>query len=478
VPALPPVSIPGRRRSPFIAIPSPDSASLASIFSVRNVRLFILLKIFFNARFYYPIFTILFLDFGLTMAQFALLNAVWAATIVVMEVPSGALADVIGRRKLLVASGVLMVLEMALLVFAPRNHPQWTLGLFLLNRILSGMAEAMASGADEAIAYDALKQAGREADWPRVLELQMRCQAIAYIVALSLGAAVYDPRLMQAAADFLGCQYQFTQAVTLRIPLAMTFLMSLGTLAIVLRFEEAGNTPRQKNNASAPGFQDLQQALALTLRAGSWIWHHGFARAIILGGLLFDSFGRMVITLSSQYYRMVQVPEALFGVIGSVLALSGIFIPRVARRMVNRFSPRTNVLVTGVLILIGMSGMSGFFPYWGLLPAFMVSGSMYLTSFFISRYLNQVTESSQRATVLSFKGLFYNLAYGLVGLGYSVMLAVYRGSLPGDFTAPGTGSVEDFLYMHTFVVFPGCFLLGLILLSILIRRVLATRHEH
>lgn len=55
----------------------------------------------FNCRFYYPIFTILFLDFGLSVAQFAVLNAVWAATIVMAEVPSGALADVVGRRRLL-----------------------------------------------------------------------------------------------------------------------------------------------------------------------------------------------------------------------------------------------------------------------------------------------------------------------------------------------------------------------------------------
>ncbi|MFW5811251.1 MAG: MFS transporter, partial [Thermodesulfobacteriota bacterium] len=86
-----------------------------SPFSIRNVRLFIAFRIFFNARFYYPVFTILFLDFGLTLEQFALLNAAWAASIVLLEVPSGALADTMGRRNLLVATGVLMVAEMALL---------------------------------------------------------------------------------------------------------------------------------------------------------------------------------------------------------------------------------------------------------------------------------------------------------------------------------------------------------------------------
>ena len=445
-----------------------------NIFSVRNVRLFILLRIFFNARFYYPVFTILFLDFGLTMAQFALLNAVWAATIVILEVPSGALADVIGRRKLLVASGVLMVLEMAFLAFAPRNHPHLTFALFLCNRILSGTAEAMASGADEAIAYDALKAAGQEAQWPRVLELQMRCQSIAFVVAMSIGAAVYDPRLMQAAADVVGIDFQFTQAVTVRIPLLLTFAMGLVTLALVLRFEEVATPPSRKGATTAPGGQNLKQALLLTLKAGGWIWRHGFARAIILAGLLFDSFARMVITLSSQYYRTIQIPEALFGLIGAALALAGVFIPRIARAMADRFAPRTNVLFTGAIILVGLAAMTLFIPYGGLGPALLVFGSMYLTGFFVSHYLNQVTDSSRRATVLSFKGLFYNLAYGLAGIGYSVMLALYRPRVDGGQVPMGEGSVEDWLFIKTFGVFPGGFLIGLLLLTIVIRHVLRT----
>lgn len=70
-------------------------------FDIPDVRWFIAFRVFFNSRFYYPVFTILFLDFGLTVAQFSILNAVWAATIVLAEVPSGAVADILGRKRLL-----------------------------------------------------------------------------------------------------------------------------------------------------------------------------------------------------------------------------------------------------------------------------------------------------------------------------------------------------------------------------------------
>ena len=58
-----------------------------------TARLFSWFRVLFNARFYYPIFTILFLDLGLSLGEFAALNVVWAVTIVLLEGPSGALAD-------------------------------------------------------------------------------------------------------------------------------------------------------------------------------------------------------------------------------------------------------------------------------------------------------------------------------------------------------------------------------------------------
>ena len=91
----------------FVPIFNKEKFIEPSPFAIGNVRRFIAFRAFFNARFYYPVFTILFLDFGLTLTQFALLNVVWAVTIVLLEVPSGALADTLGRKNLLVFAGAL-----------------------------------------------------------------------------------------------------------------------------------------------------------------------------------------------------------------------------------------------------------------------------------------------------------------------------------------------------------------------------------
>jgi MFS family permease len=437
-----------------------------SPFQIRNIRLFIAFRVFFNCRFYYPVFAILFLDYGLTLEQFALLNAAWAATIVMLEVPSGALADTVGRKNLLVFSGFLMVIEMILLCFAPRGNPHILFAIFLVNRVLSGAAEASASGADEAIAYDTLREQGDIKDWPRVLEVQMRVQSIAFIIAMSLGAAVYDPNLMQRVAEWLGLNVAFNHSMTLRIPPFLTLLMAVLTLLTATRMQETGHRNHQEHAARGPS---IAEAFKLTFAAGRWILKTPFALIIILAGLLFDNCIRMIVTLNSQYYRLIGLPEATFGLIGSGLALLGLIIPRLARRMVQKFPPAFNLGVMIGLTLIGLTGITFFWPIIGLLPVIVLRAVIYLQHFFQSQYLNRVTSSHQRATVLSFKGLSFNLAYGLIGVLYSVLLAHLRFQIGAARPGIAGAQLESLVFIRSIAWFPGYFLLTMLAVLVFAR---------
>jgi len=86
----------------------------------RNLRLFVWFRVLFNARFYDPVFAILFFDFGLSPLQFYLLNGVvWTLASILLEVPSGALADRFGRKSLLITAALLMMVEMAVFCVTP-----------------------------------------------------------------------------------------------------------------------------------------------------------------------------------------------------------------------------------------------------------------------------------------------------------------------------------------------------------------------
>ncbi len=395
----------------------------SSPYQIPNVRLFIIFRVLFNARFYYPVFSILFLDFGLTLSQFAILNAVWAATIVLCEVPSGALADTIGRRNLLVFASSLMVLEIALWAFVPRTNLSLLFWVFVLNRILSGMAEAAASGADEALAYDSLLKEGDINDWGRVLERQIQWQSAGFVIAMTLGGAVYDPGLLQKLVNLAGLQLEVTRETCLRLPIYLTLLTALLTFFTTLRMQEVAVSEKVSPTVEQP---NISTAFRLVWQAGCWIFRTPFVLGLILFGLLYDSVIRMLITMASQYYRLIEIPEVAFGLIGSFLALFGFFIPGLARRLTQRRTALFNLMLTAALILLGLIGMGQAWPWFGILPALLLFANLYLIGFFLSHYLNQATSSEQRATVLSFKGLFLNLGYGGIGLLYALLLAFLR----------------------------------------------------
>jgi len=431
-----------------------------------NVRRFIAFRAVFNARFYYPVFTVMFLDYGLSMEQFALLNTVWAFTIVLAEVPSGALADLTSRKHLLVATCWLMIGEMALLGFVPLGNGTVIFTVFLINRILSGLAEALASGADEAMAYDTLVADGDPEEWPRVLDIQMRVQNIAYMITMTLGAMAYAPDTVNRVLHWVGVQVELSQEVTMRFPVFLTLGLGICSLVITLGMDDPA-VDRELPEANLSLSQRIGAVTQQTMQAGRWILVTPMALAIILFGMSFDHVLRMIVTLTSQYYRLIGLPEASFGVIGSGVAIIGLGVPRLAREMVERLQPRTNVVLITLLALISLWGLTRFIPIFGVVPMVMVFVTMMLTSFFTSTYLHRITESSRRATVLSFKGLAFNGGYCLIGILYAGLIVHLRGDIGGRSGAGDFAVVQDEAFRRSMDWFPW-YLSGMLLVVTLI----------
>ena len=398
--------------------PPPTTFEIAE----RNTNAFLWFRVLFNSRFYYPIFTILFLDFGLSIEDFALLNALWAASIVVFEVPSGALADKLGRRRLVVFSSWLMVIEMAILCFMPIGGLLvWP--LMALNRIISGLAEACCSGADEALVYDALPVEGREAAWTRVLARLMRWQSLTFMLVALTGAATYSQDFMNGAARWLHCDFTFSKEVCMRIPLFLNLGMALATVWSALLM-----TDTHQHAPDTSGLKALiKDSFGQMLNAARHILRSPAAIVIILTGLLYDSFMRLFYTVGSNYYRLLGIDEAWNGLSLAASSLLGIGTALVVEKLVGNASPSRNMGMVAILILIGLSGIALMIPGWAgvlfVVPFWLGMRSLH---YFISQYLNRVSEPSTRATVLSFKGLTMNLAYGIVMIAYQMQTWALR----------------------------------------------------
>ncbi|MCL9774282.1 MFS transporter [Vibrio methylphosphonaticus] len=389
--------------------------TLREVLQVRNVRYFLMFRSSYFARFYYPVFTLLYLDYGLTLSQFAMLNVVWAATIVLAEVPSGAFADTLGRKKLVVLSSIIMFVEIAMIAFVPTGNSNLVFGVFLVNRVLSGLAMALASGADEALAYDTLKEQGKEEAWPRVLQIQLRIASSVGIFVTLLGAAMYDVSFMAKVYHLLGLVEPESTQDIMRIPVYATLLVAMIAIYAALSMREAKKTLPEHGGKIATTLASLK----LTQVTAKWVMSTPYVLFILLYYSLFEHTSRMFLTMNSQYYRAIDIPIIYFGLIGAGISVLQILLAGKSRRLAESMEPKKFIFIMGLATMATYYWISLGWSIYGVIPALLLIFIIMTMNIFISYHLNKNTESHNRATVLSFKGLMFNIGYGSIGILYA-----------------------------------------------------------
>ncbi len=416
----------------------------------RNIPLFIAFRLLFNARFYYPIFAVIQLDYGLTISQFAILNAVWAISIVLLEVPSGALADRFGRKRMVVGAAILMVIEMAVIAFVPLGSSTLVFWAWVINRILSGAAEASASGADEALAYDSIPLEEQKKRWPKVLSRLMSLYSIAFVIAMLVGSAIYDPTLLNRVLGWFGSDLTLNKETVLRFPIYLTLFTGICAVAVSLFMKEP-----DRDSAHDESYSMWSEIFEV----GKWILRHPFVYALILAALVHDSVIRLFLTSASEYYRLIDIPVAWFGVIGAAFAALGIFIPKIAEWLVSNRSIRTNYVFVSIATFLGLIGISFAIPIWGVGVIVFFGIGMGFLNFYTSHYLNAEVDSKRRATVLSFKGLALNLGFGGMSILYGgILKMISEKNDPVAEQGEGAGSA----FRESLSWLPGTFLIALV----------------
>lgn len=379
----------------------------------------------------------MFLDFGLTQGQFAQLNFAWAIAIVLLEVPSGALADQFGRKKLVVCAAVLMMIEMLIMLLMPVAAPVlfpddpvglqravWLLfGVFLVNRVISGAAEAAASGADEALAYDSLPETDRDATWSKLMSQLMMWQSIAFIVVTIVGAAAYDAKFLNSLIAKLGIDFTFQAHQALKLPILFTLGMSIGALVVALKMKE--NSPVQVDKSLSLK-NSIRENFARTFAAGKWILATPAALMLILVGLSFDSIIRLYYTVGSIWLKVIGYEPVQFGMISVAGSITGILAAVMSKRLVDKRSPNYNFRTLIIMVFLGILSLAFPIKYWSVIFLPFLWLSMRFLHFILSTYLHRVTPSESRATVLSFRGLTMNLAYGLLTMLYASQVSILR----------------------------------------------------
>ena len=131
--------------------------------NARSQTIFRLYQLFSGIAFTGPIWAVYLLSRGLTLTQFGLVEASLHVGMLAAQVPTGALADSLGRRRMMVVAGGFTALGELGYVFAP------TFGLICLAGRRARRRFALRTGTDEAYLFDSLAHDDAQAQFPRML---------------------------------------------------------------------------------------------------------------------------------------------------------------------------------------------------------------------------------------------------------------------------------------------------------------------
>ncbi len=314
---------------------------------------------------------------GFSLVEIGLAEAVFHVVSLCCELPSGLLADVLGRKWTLTASHVMFVLSTLLMVAS-----QGMAGV-CLSLAFSALGYNLESGTREAITYESMLQAGRETDYLRFSSLQNG------VFRFSSGGAM----LLAGATVLLGWR---------RAYLLDTGIALIGLAAVLTITEPQRDVP-------GTTLRTLPAALAETVR-GAWtlLRSDGTAvRIMVLNALVGACATLTGFYLQEKVEAAVTVP-ALLGPALFTLGLGGGLAGLLTGRL-DRLSYPKVVAVTGAGVLFCALAARGIclpvLMAFGLLAG-LLDDSLQLVS---DKKLNDRFPSAQRATLISVSSMIFSV---------------------------------------------------------------------
>lgn len=326
-----------------------------------------------------PVIVIFFETRGLSLADVLLLQAWFAVLVMVLEVPSGYVADLLGRRGAMIAGGVFLGLGHTWLVFA---HGFWPLALF---EGCLAVAFSLISGADLALLYDtelALEEEGGHR------QKAVRRLFFARNLSEALAAALCSALLLVVSMDGIAV----VQAVCGWLPLVLAFSLV--------------EPPRRRLDRSSHG-----RNMALILRAV--LIDSRILRLTFLAMSIWALTTMFAVWLLQAHWRAEGVELAHFGYLWGLLTLISAVAGRYAQSLEARFGSTAMLAVIGAGPVLGYLAMG----LLGVVAAVAASSVFFVCRGFglviLRDAFNRRVGSEYRATANSLASFGFRGAFAL-----------------------------------------------------------------
>jgi MFS family permease len=336
---------------------------------------------FHNLIFAYVIERLFWQQRGISVQQVVYIEIIYASVIILIEVPTGSLADKWSRKNMMVLSAVFCICEFLILIFA---HNFWH---FAAAVFIAAISKALSSGTSNALLYDSLKLIGEEKSFEKIL---------GRIRFFDYSAATFAALIGSYAASKEGYVFNYW------ISLISVFVALIISFTLVEPNIKTSTEEKEFWTYIKTSFKFLKNQTSL--------------KFVLLYGIIIATCLTYVDEFWQLYVKEVNIPVIYFGIISGasflIVSISGIF----AYKIKEKFSYKVIYSFLLVIFTTTLLISSYITSKIGLVFIFLMYSATGLIDPLVSGYLHHRTNSETRATVESFQSLASRIVIIVVGL--------------------------------------------------------------
>ncbi|MFP4461091.1 MAG: MFS transporter [Thermotogota bacterium] len=326
---------------------------------------------------------------GLSLFEIGMMEGFFHICSLLMEVPTGAIADLLGRKASRIAGRIVSLISLLILIFSN------TFWMFALSFFFSALSYNLESGSGEALVFDSMKVINKEKGYTKVAGNVEAIYQTASIFSLIIGG-------------ILG-QRSFTLAFTSAIVVSVIAVISAMT------FYEPPIEKVVNSEHSAKNF------LIHTLESFKTLFSKKIIASLTLFTTTLSAFSTVIFYYIQNYWKSTGLNISTIGIylaIGSAAgALLSINVQRIEsflkRKKFNNVT-KYPFLFFSLIIFLGifLLAFSGFNPIHSVLSVialtFIMAGE---SGMFVSfqNFLHQNIPSHQRATIISIESMLFSI---------------------------------------------------------------------
>jgi len=295
-----------------------------------------------------------------------------------LEVPTGAIADRISRKFSLVLGSIMLTLG-ALTYSIGTNFTQ-----FMIAETLWALSLALVSGADTALIYDSLKAMKME-------KMFRKIQGKAMFYYLITGG------IASIAGGLIG-KYSF------RFTWFATAIASLGLIVMALRFYE----PKKTIDVEQPKYWDL------IFQSIKFVKKHRLIKWYIFFFSITGLAGAISFWITQPYLKNAGLDIVYFGFVFFFFNIIAAIASKLSYKIEGKLGTKGVLYLLGAIAVIPFFFLGSFTFKLGFILMALYQISKGLSSPVFEHILLKYTFADKRATVLSLKNLVYRIIYAIV----------------------------------------------------------------